>query len=236
MKVMSYNIQFGEGLDEKNSLSRIANNILKSEAVVIATQEVDRHYSERSNYLNQAQELADLLQFNHVFGSNLILPSEKGHKKTREYGTAIFSRYPIIESENIYLTSFGKEQRGLLRAKIAIAGTHINVYNTHLGLDETSREKQITEIMEILSKEKRPYILMGDFNAKPDSEEILLIQEKADLKDVFELVSNAYTYTSIDPTVRIDYIFVSQQIKYRDSEVLDLEGSDHLPITTHISF
>lgn len=236
MKVMSYNIRFGKGLDEKLSLSRIANTILKSDADIIGAQEVDKHYGERSKFQNQAKQLADLLQFNYVFGANLILPSKSQHKDKREYGTAIFSRFPILESESVYLTSFGKEQRGLLRAKIDIEGTYINVYNTHLGLDEKDRKKQITEVIDILLQDKGPYILMGDFNGESQSKEILFIQDNTDLKDVFEFNPNEYTHNSANPTVRIDYIFVSKQIKYRDSEVLHVNGSDHLPITTHINF
>lgn len=236
MKVMSYNIQHGEGMDEKVSLSRIADNILKFDACIVGVQEVDKFYSERSQYQDQGKKLAVLLKYNYVFGANLNLPSINDRKENREYGTAIFSRFPIIDSENIFLTSFGEEQRSLLRAKIDVNGTYINVYNTHLGLDQKSRKKQIAEIIEITSMDKEPHILLGDFNAEPTSEELLLIQDNSDFKNAFKSNSHAYTYSSINPIEQIDYIFVSQQVTYKNSEVLQVDGSDHLPIVTDIIF
>lgn len=234
MKVMSYNIQHGEGLDGVLSLSRIAKNILNSDASIIGIQEIDKFFGERSDYKDQAKQLAEKMQFNYTYGTNINLPPSNGYAENRQYGTAIFSRYPILESENTQLTSYGKEPRGLLKAKIDVEGVHVNIYNTHLGLDKKSKTKQIQEIIEITSKDKGPYVLMGDFNAEPRSEELCLLKNETELNDVFESISDANTYLSLEPTQRIDYIFVSSQIKYKNSKVLQVNGSDHLPIVSQI--
>ena len=38
------------------------------------------------------------------------------------------------------------------------------------------------------------------------------------------------TYPSIDSKMKIDYIFLSKDIKILDADVLDVINSDHLPI------
>ncbi|MGG4342090.1 endonuclease/exonuclease/phosphatase family protein [Paenibacillus lautus] len=59
--VMSYNIHHGVGLDEQLSLQRIAEVIRDSGAEIVVLQEVDRFYGERSDFQDQAKELAGLL-------------------------------------------------------------------------------------------------------------------------------------------------------------------------------
>lgn len=232
---MSYNIQHGEGLDEVVSLSRIAKIIQQAQAGIIGIQEIDKFFDERSAFQNQPQQLADILQFNYTFGANLSYPPGEGQKEEREYGTAIFSRYQILESENIHLTSSDEEQRGILRAKIDVGGTHLYVYNTHLGLDKASRIQQIKEVIELIKERKGPFILMGDFNVEPESEEIKFIENNLAANEVLNSIPNAFTYSSIEPTSQIDYIYTSAELKYANPQVLQVDGSDHLPILTEVT-
>ena len=55
MKFMTYNIQFGRGLDGIYDLDRIARTV--ESADVIALQEVERYFP-RSGYVDQVKELA----------------------------------------------------------------------------------------------------------------------------------------------------------------------------------
>lgn len=231
---MSYNIQHGEGEDKVLSLPRIAKIIYESGAEVAGIQEIDRFYSDRSNYEDQVKQLSDMLSFNYTYGVNLDLPSLNGREVNRQYGTAIFSKYPILDYENILLPSFGAEQRGLLRAKIDIGGTHFNIYNTHLGLDRENRLAQIKEIIKVMSSDKEPHLILGDFNAEPVNQELQYLIDKTDLKDVFQEVPNASTHNANQPTKRIDYIFASSQVKFSNPLVIHANGSDHLPIIVEL--
>ncbi|WP_042221564.1 endonuclease/exonuclease/phosphatase family protein [Oceanobacillus manasiensis] len=234
VNVMSYNIYHGVGLDGTLSLERIADVIRDAEAEIIGIQEVDRFYGERSDFQDQAKELAELLNYHYVYGANLDLEPGEGQKNNRQYGTAILSKYPIIDSENIFLSSFGKEQRGLLRAKVNVRGIHVNVYNTHLGLDVPSRMAQVEEVIDVTSSFSGPRILTGDLNAEPDSEEFQFLLDGGNFIDSFAGEENANTFPIIEPTKRIDYILHSPSIELSNQRVIYTEASDHLPIVTEM--
>lgn len=57
MKVMTYNIRHGRGLDGKVNLHRIVNDIRNSGADIVALQEVDR-FNIRSKFIDQPSFLA----------------------------------------------------------------------------------------------------------------------------------------------------------------------------------
>ena len=233
---MSYNIQHGVGQDDQLSLQRIADAIRDSGAEIVGLQEVDRFYGARSDYKNQAEELADLLGYHYAYGANLDLEPEEGRTNNRQYGTAILSKYHIIRSENILLSSFGEEQRGALHAVVNLRGIHVDVYNTHLGLDVTSRTVQAQEIIDLVSATQGPKILMGDFNAEPDSSEFQVLLNSGLFVNSFQGFEDAYTFSVSNPTEIIDYILTSPAIQHSNQRVIHTEASDHLPITVDLVF
>ncbi|NGP45577.1 endonuclease/exonuclease/phosphatase [Bacillaceae bacterium SIJ1] len=233
VKVMSYNVHHAVGEDGVLDMDRIADVIRQSGAEIIGLQEVDRHWSERSDFVDQAKALADALGMHYVFGANLDFdPLAEGDER-RQYGTAILSTYPILDSENVLLNSNG-EQRGLLRTKINIRGEHIQFYNTHLGLSTEERERQTAEIMQTSQTFSGPSIIVGDFNAEPDDVELDNIT--AEYEDAFADNNEAYTYSAANPTTRIDYIFHSDELNLQGAEVIDTLASDHLPIVAEFEW
>ncbi|WP_327607013.1 endonuclease/exonuclease/phosphatase family protein [Virgibacillus tibetensis] len=234
INVMSYNIYHGVGLDGELSLERIADVMKDADAEIIGIQEVDRFYGDRSDFQDQAKELAELLGYHYVYGANLDLDPAEGQEQNRQYGTGILSKYPIIDSENTFLSSFGKEQRGLLRATVNVRGIHVNVYNTHLGLDVPSRLAQVDEIIDVTSSFEGPRILLGDLNAEPDSEEFQLLLEQGNFVDSFADIEDANTFPVINPIKRIDYILSSPSIEHSNQRVIYTEDFDHLPLVTEM--
>ena len=71
VKVMSYNIHHAVGEDNVLDLERIAKVIEDSGAEIIGLQEVDNHWSERSNFEDQAKWLADRLGMHYTYAANL---------------------------------------------------------------------------------------------------------------------------------------------------------------------
>ncbi|MEK3888331.1 endonuclease/exonuclease/phosphatase family protein [Bacillus sp. FSL K6-3431] len=234
MKIMSYNIQHGVGLDNILSLERIAKTMRDSEAEIIGIQEVDRFYGERSNFEDQAKRLAKLLDYHYAYGPNIQLEPLDGQVEKRQYGLATLSKHPIAGSKNIELSSYGQEQRGVLSVTIHVNGVSLNIFNTHLGLDGTSRMTQVKELINITSNYRGPKVLLGDFNADPNSEELQYLLNQTDLVDSFQQIKNAYTFPAVDPVQRIDYIFTSSEIKHSNQKVLQHAGSDHLPIVAEL--
>lgn len=226
---LSYNIHHGLGADGIFSLQRIGDVLVSSGADVIGIQEIDRHWSERSQFEDQVAWLAEYIGYEHyVFGANLDRdPLTEGGER-RQYGTAVISKYPIIYSENQFLTSSPREQRGLLKTTINIKGNHVHFYNTHLGLDTLERQTQAREIVEIVSSKGGPSIIVGDLNAAPDTAEILTMS--AAFQDAFADQNDAYTWPSNDLRVRADYIFYTPDLEKARAEAIHSLASDHLPV------
>ena len=70
LRVLSYNIHHGEGVDESLDLERIARVIRSVEPDLVALQEVDKG-TERTNRVAQAGELSRLCGMQVVFGRNI---------------------------------------------------------------------------------------------------------------------------------------------------------------------
>ncbi len=151
------------------------------------------------------------------------------------FGNAILSRWPILTTESWQLPVYaGHETRGLLYAlvdapfgKVPVFVTHLD-WQFHLG---AHRELQVTfiadKVAEVASAlgEHYPAIVVGDFNAEPDSDEIRFMSGLHSLggrsvyfADCFRVAgagagptyarSNRFAAEVGEPDRRIDYVFV----------------------------
>lgn len=236
LRIMTFNIHHAAGTDGVLDLSRIARIIRDNHAEVVGLQEVDRHWSDRSEFVDQATALARALRMHVVYGANLDLaPLDPGQPR-RQYGTAILSRYPIVDSRNTYLPNApGKEQRGLLHARVVVRGVGFNVYNTHLQHDsQPLRIEQSAAIRALIGGRSGPSVLMGDLNATPEAPEITHLTEI--LVDTWEKVGvgPGYTYDATNPTKRIDYVLSSPDIAIGHAAVVTTNASDHLPVVVDL--
>lgn len=225
LTVLSFNIHHAAGEDGVVDLDRLADEIRRTRADVIGLQEVDRHYGERSGWADQPAELARRLGMHVVYGANLDLEPPAPGQPRRQYGTAILSRYPILDSRNVLLPK-GKpaeEQRGLLTAVVNVRGVHVRVLNTHLQHDSAaSRLLQATVVADSVTASREPVVLTGDLNAVPTAPEITTLT--AHLRDG----GTDLTYPADVPTARIDYVLTTGLPV--TSTVLPTEASDHRPV------
>lgn len=155
-----------------------------SQADIICLQEVD-YLVPRSSYEDLALRIAEGLNYHYELGLNVYL-------KKGAYGNAIFSRFPILHSENLNITWGIKKRRGCLMSKILvpeellkndlnfaqykkeesqktspISTTVIGVLNLHLGLANFERLWQVEKILSSAFLEitkNIPLIIAGDTN------------------------------------------------------------------------
>ena len=71
---MTFNIHHGRGMDKQLDLYRIAEIIKASDADIIGLNEVDKHFSKRSDYQDQISWLAKQLNMNQAFSPSLSVP------------------------------------------------------------------------------------------------------------------------------------------------------------------
>jgi endonuclease/exonuclease/phosphatase family metal-dependent hydrolase len=237
LRVATFNIHHGAGVDGLVDLERIARVVEEGGSQVIGLQEVDRHFGERSSFVDQALWLSERLDMHVVFGANLDLDPLTPGAPRRQYGTAILSRYRIREWRNTLLPRpEGGEQRGLLEARIRARGAWVRVFNTHLQHNsQAERLAQIARIREIMAQSSDSVVLLGDLNATPETPEIAAITE--DLADAWVEagVGDGFTYDSVTPHARIDYVLTSSDVVARTAVVVATDASDHLPVVVDLA-
>jgi endonuclease/exonuclease/phosphatase family metal-dependent hydrolase len=241
VRVMTFNIRHGVGTDGRLDLNRTANVIRAAVADIVGLQEVDRHFSARSDFVDQATWLAGDLGMHVVFGANLDLDPLVPGQPRRQYGTAILSAHPILDWENTHLPRYhNHEQRGLLRARISVGGIAMQAYTTHLQHnDAAERLVQAQAIARLIGEPDDPVILLGDLNATPQAPEIRVLT--GTLVDTWQEVGAGagYTHPSGHPRRRIDYVMQSSDVVAHAIAVhaspLTASASDHLPVAADVA-
>ncbi|MFC4119022.1 endonuclease/exonuclease/phosphatase family protein [Nonomuraea zeae] len=232
VRVATFNLHHAQGTDDRLDLERVAGVIRTGGADIVGLQEVDRHWSERSELADQAAWLAERLRMHVVYGANLDLDPLTGGAPRRQYGTAILSRYPILDWENTLLPRYdGHEQRGLLRAQVQVRGVRVQVFNTHLQHnDANERLDQVRAIQPLVAAHEGPVVLTGDLNARPEAPEIRALSET--LADTWSRAGSGdgFTHPATGPEARIDYVFTSADVEVRSATVVASDASDHLPL------
>jgi len=228
VRVLSYNIHHGEGVDGVFDLERLARIILSVEPDLVALQEVDRATT-RSSGVDQVTELGRLTGLQAAFGKAMDF-ADGG------YGNAVLSRWPLLEIENHILPAGeGHEPRVALAVRVGIgeSGREILFIGTHLDhtRDPTDRMAQAGRINELLLPDAGlPMILAGDLNAIPESEAMSVLLEAWTDAAVNDPEP---TSPSDDPGRRIDYVLYRPANDWRVVEVRVVEekvASDHRPL------
>ncbi|CAM4408664.1 endonuclease/exonuclease/phosphatase family protein [Paenibacillus alkaliterrae] len=219
MRVMTYSIRHGKGMDGKTSLSRIAGEIAKAHPDLVALQGVDR-FLPRSGFQDQLKRLAQLLGMHACFSPSVNL-------FIVQYGNAILSRYPII-SKKIQYIGGSKERRSILTAKLQINENTITVVNTHLGVHTKERIKQLPVLWDALDKLEQPAILAGDFNMKMDDPFMKRLNSR------WQKITLLNKQPTMDNGGEIDHIFVNMPTEQASARVHPSDASDHYPVIAEL--
>lgn len=229
LRVVSYNIRHGEGMDEQINLKRIAEVISRHNPDLVALQEVDKG-CKRSGKRDIAKELGNILNMEYRFGK---FKDYQGG----EYGMAILSRFPIIETISHPLPE-GTEPKCALEVKVSMKGSPFPISFVCVHNDwkyESIRLKQVETILKAVEKKDGPTVLAGDFNdERPGSSMKLLEANRWTL--LGDEVKN--TFPSDDPTIEIDFFAVrGMRVLSVEHDVIDEKvASDHRPIYAAIRF
>lgn len=200
---------------------------------VLGLQEVLRLETSRppSGLEDQAAEIAEGGEWHRWFvaaadyGSGLL------------FGNALLSRFPIVERHGFSLPgAHSGETRSLLFARIDTPRGKLPVFVTHLNWKYHHGSVRLEQVRFIADKvaeltagagpDALPAVLMGDFNADPDSDEIRYLRglhtvegRSVFFTDAWSYVNgaaegftfdrkNAFAARAHEPPRRIDYIFV----------------------------
>lgn len=226
LRIMTYNIKHAELADTR----QLAETIRENDPDIVALQEVDK-FAPRSGDEFQAYRLAQRTGMAPSFRRSLVL-ADGG-----EYGLALLSRYPIVSSDKLLLTS-GSEQRVVVVWQIDLGGgVIVNVANTHFGLDAAERGTEASELLDYV-KDRDHLLVLGDLNETPEGGDVHSTLS-AELRDAWEAAgqdpSGGQTFPSDGPDRRIDYIFLgSDWAAPTYAKPVTAATSDHLPLLAEI--
>ena len=231
LRVMTYNIHVGVGMDKKLDLPRIAAVINDQRADLVGLQEVDRGV-ERTQRIDEIAELAKLTHMDYAFAFNLKYQGG-------QYGVAILSRYPIRATDHhLYLNTREAERRGFIRAEVNVGGRTVNFVTTHLDYQyEDGRVFEAEQLLDALKDVKGPLIVVGDFNDIPTGGAYKLVSDRfSDAWIDARLTDPGYSYPADKPAKRIDYILFRQgdRIRTKKAWIVSTPASDHVPVVADL--
>lgn len=231
LRILCYNIHYGQGNDGEYDLERLAEVIKKSKPDLVALQEVDV-VVERSGKVHQAQRLSELTGMEVRYG-----PTQ--HYQGGLYGNAVLTKLPILDVliHPLPYTEATPEKTTYPRGAIAVTvegpnGKPLRFISTHfqhnVEEDRVAEAKAINQLF--AGDDTMPTILAGDMNALPEAEPVQVLLKKWKIAGEEPL---APTAPSKKPRSRIDYIFYRPEAKFEviEAHVVDEPmASDHCPV------
>jgi endonuclease/exonuclease/phosphatase family metal-dependent hydrolase len=248
LRVATYNIHAGAGMDNVFDLDRQTAAIRAMDADVVGLEEVDVHWGDRSRWRDVATELGERLHMHVYFAPIYSLDPPAAGAPRREFGVAVLSRYRFLAAENHEITRLSTQDPhpvpapapGFPEVVVRAGGVPVHVYVTHLDYrpDPAVRAAQVADMDRIMAQDCDAHgrcprqILVGDFNAEPGAPELAPLW--AGLQDAGPATGQG-TYPALNPEKRIDFVTASRDgVAVRDVTVPDTLASDHRPVVADL--
>lgn len=226
--IASYNVHKCIGVDRRFDPERTASVISEIDADVIAIQEADKRFGERSGLLK-----LDMLERDcGLVPVPITALSSTGHGW---HGNMIMIRKGAVGGVR-QLKLPGVEPRGALVVTLDLPTGKLRLVAAHFGLLKRSREQQAMAILASLAEdEAMPTLLVGDLNEWRVGRGSSL----ARLHPTFDPTSGAVpSFPSRFPVLALDRALghphdLVTSVEVHDSPLARV-ASDHLPIKAHI--
>lgn len=232
LRVLCYNIHYGQGMDGEYDVERLAVVINRSKPDLVALQEVDVGVR-RSGRVHEARRLAELTGMAVRYG-----PTQ--HYEGGLFGNAVLTRLPILDVliQPLPYTESTPELVTYPRGAIAVTvrgpdDRPLRFISTHFQHNvPEDRVAEAKAINSLFADEDAsiPTILAGDMNATPEAEPIqILLKRWSNASDD----PASPSAPSPNPKSRIDYIFYRPAANFRviDPKVIaEAMASDHRPV------
>ncbi|QIK56108.1 metallophosphoesterase [Dysgonomonas sp. HDW5B] len=217
LRIMTYNIRNGMGMDMKPDYKRTADVINRFHPDIVAIQEIDS-VTNRSSKRFVLGELSELTGMHYFYAPAI-------HYDGGKYGIGVLSNEKPLHVH--YLPLPGREEARVL----LIAEFDKFVFLVvHFSLTSEDQLTSIGIIQQELAKIKKPVFIAGDFNAHPDSDVMKLLS-----KDFKILTPPEKTYPADKPEECLDYIAIDRRsykyVLFQNSFLVnEPEASDHRPV------
>lgn len=234
LKIMSYNIRHGEGIDTILDLSRSAKIIAAQTPDLCGLQEVD-DFCIRTDSVGQTTYLAQSTSMIGTFGK--FMDFQGG-----AYGMATLSAKRLISTKILSLPDGKYEPRVAIVHEVQIAeGCTIAFANVHFDWisDQEgikNRLKQAKALVKYVDGLNQPVIIIGDFNCTPDSPTMTYFEQQG---FVFVKKGTDNFSFQLGKKVEIDHVIYrnTNKVKFKKKGILLLDEpvvSDHRPLVVEL--
>lgn len=224
LRVLTFNIRTGTGMDGQRDLARIAKVIADHQPDLVMLQEVDNNCT-RSGKVDQTAELARLTGLQAVFGP--AMPHQGG-----EYGQAILSRTALTDPKIHKLPGPGEPRIAFSATTTTRLGS-LTAVTVHLDFG-TAQTAQATALAKALETVEGPLVVAGDFNAEPGSAALAPFAKAPWV--IAPKAAPAATYPADKPNTEIDYIVLRGLSATGPATVVaEAVASDHRPVCVTVT-
>ena len=231
LRIVTYNIHRGRGLDRRTRPERIAEVLQALNADVIALQEV---IGPGRTSAGHAETIGAALGMGWIMGPVREL-------RQHQFGNMILSRFPMWNHAQHDLSWQTCEPRGTQRVAVDVGEGTLQVYNAHLGTALLGRRYLATKLAAWVHDRRtpNPKILLGDFNEWSRTLAGDILAERLNSIDLFPFLKRRRTYPGFFPLLHLDHIYYAGNITVRDVSLprtrLAMLASDHLPLVADIT-
>ena len=217
VRVATFNIRHGRGLDDAVDLHRTAEAIRATQAPLVALQEIDRN-SERSDRVDQPRRLEQLTGMNVHFAPTV-------RRGESEYGIALASAEPIPAQFEALPRVGEEEPRGMLIA----SWEGLSIVATHLSTRRAARKEQTRTLAARATSLPPPVAVLGDLN-----------QGRAGLRPLRRLGFDPgrrrqHTLTARSLRWEIDFVLAGPGCSLVHAATETTDASDHVPLVAEIA-
>ena len=232
-KIMSFNIQScRDYVTREFTAHTAAKAINELNPDIVGLNEVRGipfHETTDPSWFDQVNELAKLTNMPYCYFGPAI-------KLTGPYGNAILSKYPLKNIKTIAIPDpLVKDEDAFYESRCIISCEieNFHLLVTHVGLAKSEQRNAINLLKELIISINKPIILTGDFNMTPDNQ--LINEIKSLLIDTsIKFKTPLLSFPTITPKIKIDYIFISEEIELLEADIPQIVASDHFPYIAKI--
>ena len=214
IRVASYNMRKGIGLDRRRDPARILRVINGIDAQVVALQEADRRLGDRPAVLCR-KTIERETDFQ-------VLPIARNGVSLGWHGNAVLAHKDLRFGDITHLDLPGLEPRGA----VVVDFEDFSLVATHLGLLRRHRQPQLNAIARAVADRER-VIVAGDFNEWSQRKGLEPLAH-------FAVHSPGHSFHAARPVAALDRFALSRDLRPRAMGVVKQGvariASDHLPI------
>lgn len=248
-----YKITDYDGLDEKgnDNAELLKRFLIENNLDILGTQELVREFIDR---ITDTIKPTYKIYGNYRFGSSKIVKKIEFFDRFNE-SVSIITKHPVLKTKTITLPWIPKTPKDIvksikvrsLRPRVAtmilVDIPHfgkVNFINTHLDHKMSIIQiRQMNYLYDLIKKSKYPVILTGDFNMTMNFPRFRKFVDNLKQIGYKRVPNNQLTWKKQKDKLPIDHIFIPNDWKIEEVEVLKEKYlnhfSDHYPFLVKIS-